>query len=103
MLVQLPPMANSMMNVVSRIIMTAMPSTPTEKRTPHDGIHGKFTIDCQPESSGLKLHQSPNETTNSARNVRSASVLGERAAPLATSSPGGTEIIAPCAQMSAAP
>src|SRR5262245_34259256 len=103
MLVQLPPTASNMMNVVRRIIMTAIPSTPTEKRTPHVGIHGLSTIDCQPVCPGSKLHHNPNETMNSTANVRNATSLGERAAPLATSSPGGTEVVAPCSQMIAAP
>ena len=29
------------MNVVSSTIISAMPSTPSVKRTPHDGIHGR--------------------------------------------------------------
>ena len=57
------------MNVVSRTIITAMPSTPSVKRMPHDGIHAQSTTDCQPAIAGSKLHQSPSETTNSTANV----------------------------------
>src|SRR5262245_48374859 len=103
MLVQLPPIANSMMNVVSRIIMTAIPSTPTEKWTPHNGIQGTFSVDCQSLFDGSKLHHRPSDTTNSTANVISASILGVLAAPDATSSPGGTDVAAPRAQMTAAP
>ena len=48
MLVQLPSTASGMMNVVSSTIISAMPSMPSVKRTPHVGIHATSTAACQP-------------------------------------------------------
>jgi hypothetical protein len=38
---------------------------------PHCGIHGMLAANCMPPS-GMKLHQSPAETTNSASETTSA-------------------------------
>src|SRR6476646_2912230 len=103
MLVQLPPTDNSMMNVVSRIIMTAMPSTPSVKRTPHDGIHGMSITDCHAAFAGSKLHHKPIETTNSIANVSSAMPRGLDAVPFTTSSPSAALRRAPWNQITAAP
>src|SRR3954471_11051651 len=103
MLVQLPPTASSMMNVVSRIIITAIPSTPIVKRTPHDGIQGMSIPDCQAAFAGSKLHQSPSETANSIAKVSSAMPRGLDATPLTTSSPSVSRARAPWNQITAAP
>src|SRR5262249_6825813 len=103
MLVQLPPTASSMMNVVSRIIITEMPSMPSVKRMPHDGIQGQSTTDCHPAGVGSKLHQSPSDTMNSIENVRSAMRGGIEAARDVASSRGGVEAAAPPIQISNAP
>src|ERR1043166_9095493 len=103
MLVQLPPTASSMMNVVNNAIMTAMPSTPIVNRMPHDGIHATSTSDCHPTLVGSKLHHSPSETMNSIANVTSAMSRGVAAIPFATSSPAAPRCRAPSSQINAAP
>ena len=105
MYVQLPSDDNTMMNVVRRIIINAMPSMPMAKRTPHDGIHGISTANCQRASEGSNAHQRPNETMNSTRKVSKASVRAGPATPVAISStavPGLTAARA-AADSSAAP
>src|SRR5438270_458088 len=86
MYVQLPSDDNTMMNVVRRIIINAMPSMPMAKRTPHDGIHGISTANCQRASDGSNAHHRPNETMNSTRKVSKASVRAGPATPVAISS-----------------
>src|SRR5215475_11591583 len=103
MLVQLPPTASSMMNVVSRIIITAMPSMPSVKRMPHDGIQLQSTTDCHPVCDGSKLHQSPSETMNSIAKVTSTMNHGIDAPPDVTSSPGVVDVAAPPTQINTAP
>ena len=103
MLVQLPPTANSMMNVVRRIIITAMPSTPSVKRIPHDGIHDQSTTDCHAATDGSKLHQRPSDTTNSIANITSAIMRGTLAVPVATSSSPWVDRPTLCTQMPTAP
>src|SRR5438477_11223719 len=86
MYVQLPSDDNTMMNVVSRIILNAMPSMPMAKRTPHDGIHGISTANCQRASEESNSHQRPDETLKSTRTVSKASVRAGPATPAAISS-----------------
>ena len=86
MYVQLASDDNTMMNVVSRIIINAMPSIPIAKRTPHDGIQAILTANCHWASAGSNAHQRPNETMNSIRNVSNAIVRAGPATPVAISS-----------------
>src|SRR5689334_6818002 len=86
MYVQLPNDASAMMNVVSSTIINAMPSSPTVKRVPHEGIQCTSNTNCQPAPLGLNVHHSPNETMNSTKKVMSASTRGVAATPLTTSS-----------------
>ena len=101
MLVQLPPTASSMMNVVSSTIITAMPSMPIVKRMPHDGIHAQVdNATATPRCAGSKLHQSPSETTNSTAKVdeREHARHRRRAADATSSSPldgAGRSLTAP--------
>ncbi len=61
-----------MMKVVNNTIISAIPSTPSVKRTPQVGIQPISIGACHPVSAGLNDHQSPIETTNSSTNSQSA-------------------------------
>ena len=73
MLVQLPRTESGMMKVVSSTIISAIPSTPSVKRTPHVGIHPVSIGACHPVSAGLNDHHSPSETMNSSTKNQNAS------------------------------
>ena len=62
-----------MMNVVRRIIISAMPSMPSVKRMPHVGIQAASIAACQPVSAGSNDHQRPSETRNSMTKNQKAS------------------------------
>jgi hypothetical protein len=84
--VKLPYDASSMMKVVRSTIINAMPSRPSVKRMPHDGIHQWSYRCCQASSAGSKAHQRPIERMNSSAKKAVASRCGPRAVPDATSS-----------------
>ena len=69
------------MKVVSSTIISAMPSRPSVKRTPHVGIHGTSNRCCQPVTAGSNAHQSPIESTNSMAKTIVASERGHVPAP----------------------
>src|SRR5687768_6900974 len=75
-----------MMKVVRRTIISAMPSRPSVKRIPHDGIQARSKECCQRSSAGSNDHHRPSDRTNSIAKNRVASVRGPRAAPETTSS-----------------
>ncbi len=103
MLVQPPSTASTITDVVSRIIISEMPSMPIVKLMPHVGIHGTLTMACHPAAAGSNDHQRPSDTTNSTTNVPSAIKRGAAAVPDATSSPPGAPPGSPCSQIATAP
>ena len=74
--VQLPIAESNMMKVVSSTIISAMPSRPSVKRAPHDGIHAMSNRCCQPVTAGSNAHQRPTESTNSMAKTIVASERG---------------------------
>src|SRR5687768_3846002 len=77
MLVQLPSTASGMRKVVSRIIITDMPSTPRRNVAPHCGIHDAAKLDCHTGPVGSYDHHSPAESTNSSRRTIRATIRGK--------------------------
>jgi hypothetical protein len=92
--VQPPSIESGMRNVVSRIIITAIPSTPSVKRTPHCGIQRQSIVACIAVTLGSYDHHRPSETANSSSSVKNAM----RRAPSGLRLPAD-----PCAQSAAAP
>src|SRR5947208_1413012 len=95
-----------MIDVVSRIIMSAMPSMPSVKRMPHDGIHDRSNAACHADTVGSNDHHSPIDTMNSTSSVMNAIHRGALAMPAAISSlPGATprRLGVGVSQMTAAP
>ena len=100
MLVQLPKTVSGMMKVVSRIIISAMPSMPSVKRMPQVGIHCVSTAACHPVFAGLNDHQSPAETRNSTSRTKNAIT---RACPFDDSEPALLPEASPSTSSNTAP
>src|SRR5688500_9959580 len=87
--VQLPRIESAMIDVVSRIIIIAMPSMPSVKRMPHEGIHVMSKTACHAPCIASNDDQRPSDTMNSTTSTATAIQRGPLATPAALSSAPG--------------